>query len=85
MAFQGKETIQMIRNLLLCVVTLGLCAALWSCGNSADSAADEVGVPKGRRPVPAETRKPPGPPDASVVTEEEAMQQSQDTGDDDEG
>jgi hypothetical protein len=55
-----------------------LLLALSACSNEADSAADDMGVQAGRRPVPAEKRKPPGPPNAQVVTEEDAAKGTSD-------
>ena len=51
---------------------LALCLVLAGCSNESAEAADELGVKPGRRDVPAETRKPPGPPDGRLVSEEES-------------
>jgi hypothetical protein len=54
------------------------CVSLVGCSNEGADAADELGVQKGRRPVPAEQQKPPGPPDGKLVTEEEASEEPAD-------
>ncbi len=53
------------------VVALALCITLAGCSNESADASDDLGVQKGRRPVPATTRQPPGPPDAKLVTEDD--------------
>ncbi len=69
----------MSRCVFSIVAVLALCVTLTGCSNeSADAAADELNVPQGRRPVPAEQIKPPGPPDGKLVTEEEASQPDDD-------
>ena len=64
----------MSRFVLTMVAVLGLCVVLVGCSNEAADAADELGVKQGRRPVPEQQRKPPGPPDGKLVTEEEASE-----------
>ena len=68
----------MFRFVLSTLTVLALCLVLQGCSNESADAADELGVPKGRRDVPAETRKPPGPPDGKLVSEEEAQQDADD-------
>jgi hypothetical protein len=60
-----------MRNLILVIAVIGLCSALIGCQDEASETADELGVQKGRRPVPEETRAPPGPPQPELVTEDE--------------
>ncbi len=71
-----------------CIVTLAslclLVPLLSACGGEADKAAADMEVPQGKRPVPAEKRPPPGPPNAKVVTEEDAGKKGDDGGNDDE-
>ncbi len=67
----------MKRTLILSIAALGLCCCgLAACGNESEQAASDLGVQEGRRPVPDSKRKPPGPPDPMVVTEEESGQKA---------
>ncbi len=70
----------MMRCVILTVTVLFLCAGPIGCSDEAEEARDELGIQAGRRPVPDVKRKPPGPPDPTLVAEQPAPE-SEDTDD----
>lgn len=74
----------MPRTVLATLAALGLCIVLVGCSNEGADAADELGVQQGRRPVAAEKRTPPGPPDGTMVAQEQPGEEPAATGDDQE-
>ena len=70
----------MMRCVILTVTVLFLCAGPIGCSDEAEETRDELGIQAGRRPVPEVKRKPPGPPNAALVAEQQAPE-SEDTDD----
>ncbi len=68
----------MKRNVILAIAVGGMLSVMIGCQEEATEAADELGVQPGRRPVPEVKRKPPGPPQAELVTEEQPGQDQPD-------
>ncbi len=72
----------MMRCVILTVTVLFLCAGPIGCSDEAEEARDELGIQGGRRPVPDVKRKPPGPPDPTLVAAEPEAPESEETDDD---
>ncbi len=72
----------MMRCVILTVTVLFLCAGPIGCSDEAEETRDELGIQAGRRPVPEVKIKPPGPPNAALVAEQQAPE-SEDTDDED--
>ncbi len=61
----------MMRCVILTVTVLFLCAGPIGCSDEVEETRDELGIQAGRRPVPAgELKKPPGPPNPTLVAEQ---------------
>ena len=60
----------MMRCVILTVTVLFLCAGPIGCSDEVEETRGELGIQAGRRPVPETTRKPPGPPNPTLVAEQ---------------
>lgn len=73
----------MMRCVILTVTVLFLCVGPIGCSDEVEETRGELGIQAGRRPVPeGELRKPPGPPNPTLVAEQPAPE-SEDTDDED--
>lgn len=62
----------MMRCVILTVAVLFLCAGPIGCSGEVEETRDELGIKAGRREVPTVQRKPPGPPNPTLVAEQPA-------------
>ena len=69
----------MKRNVILAIAVSSMLSVLIGCQDETSEATDELGIQPGRRPVPTEKRKPPGPPQAELVTEDAEPQPDDDS------
>ena len=69
----------MMRCVILTVTVLFLCAGPIGCSDEVEETRGELGIQAGRRPAPeGEPRKPPGPPNPTLVAEQPESEDADD-------